>query len=619
MGFYGLTPNTNYTLCIYLEHVRWYADDKDEEVLGVDNLSYRTFSTKPIPSNLITFTSVSADSTSVSFEFRVHPSTLGVEVDPYYQPDPYSLALFAEINDSSGSYYDSLMIENISTERESEYLICYGSFSGLYPSTTYTIKIMQSREQEYAFLGQTTFTTNTSIGHFETINVGSTTLMVPLVVPNEYGNDGQSPVGYNVYVTAEDIGGNGDTKYIQQWSTFDADHMIGMVTLENLYPATYYEIDAYASLDNDTILLAHTSVYTENSNGSFSGITINENASFYSHQFEVSLNYYDGGNVYQDFALTLKDAYWDTLGTFELRATTNTQTLQVDQSATQGAVGYEFDLNQVAHYSLSVYNNDYRETQTLDEGDVAFVNTDTSEITGVQSDWAMDLLMTTGAGILPIKLDLVDTAHSWDGGLTIKFEYGGNEYTSSLNNSSFWQYANISGTDLASVADGYNSFSLTIIDPNDNNAVVYEHSESVYLDIPDINKFTAVDLNGLMQNSETGYYTIGITEYDTDVGYTPYYIANVANAFSPTLVFRQQGTGEEYTYNMSIGSDPTGTAMIFSLYSIMDAPVGSMWQDYNDLKDNYDGKMFDIYVVYSEDSNNDTEFLVCEDFYFTFA
>ena len=30
MGFYGLTPNTNYTLCIYLEHVRQYADDKDE-------------------------------------------------------------------------------------------------------------------------------------------------------------------------------------------------------------------------------------------------------------------------------------------------------------------------------------------------------------------------------------------------------------------------------------------------------------------------------------------------------------------------------------------------------------------------------------------------------------
>ena len=615
MGFYGLTPNTNYTLCIYLEHVRTYMDDKEEEVLGVDNLSYRSFSTKPIPSNLITFTSVSADSTSVSFEFRVHPKTLGIEeVDPYYQPDPYSLALFAEITNTEG-YYDSLMIENISTERESEYLICYGSFSGLYPSTTYTIKIMQSREQEYAFLGQTTFTTNTSIGHFETIDAQATSLMIPLVVPNEYANDGQSPAGSvsSVYVTIADIGGYSDTAYIEEWTTFDANNMIGTVTFRELYPSTYYEIEAYASIDNDSVLLAMTSVYTAASSAGFTSITINDTTSFYSHQFDVRLNYSDDGTVYSNFALTFKDNTWNTLGTIELQATTDSQTVEVGQDATQGAVAYDFDLGQVYYYSLSVYNNELRQTELLvDDTEFTFTDTDQTQFNGqgLYSPFKVQLQPTAGNQcVMPLRLDFVDDAHNWGESFSIDLEYGGNVVMSaSLERTTEWQYAEFTGQSISNFLG--QEFDVVINDANgnpqlsSNNQVIDRATENEVFDVK------LLDL-------ENG--TIVFNENDTEFDYKAYYLYPDSGV-TMYLVFQDTTvTTDEFIFSMNIATYPSAQSGYNLLDAIYDGPTGSQYGSYSEIANTYGNRTFNVYVRYLPQSGgSEVNKLLYEGITFTF-
>ena len=613
MGFYGLTPNTNYTLCIYLENVRTYPDGKEEEVLGINNLSYRNFSTKPIPSNLITFTSVSADSTSVSFEFRVHPSTLGVEVDPYYQPDPYSLALFAEITDSTNSYYDSLMIENISTERESEYLICYGSFSGLHPSTTYTLKILQSREQEYALLGQTSFTTNSSIGHFETIEAKSTSLTVPLVVPNEYANDGQSPAGGSVYVTISDIGGTTNTQYIQQWSTFDANNMIGIVEFRDLYPSTYYELEAYYSMDNDTTLLAMTSVYTAASSAGFTSITINGTASFYSHQFDVRLNYSDDGTVYSNFALTFKDNTWNTLGTIELQPTTDSQTVEVGQDATQGAVAYDFDLGQVSYYSLSVYNNELRQTELLVD-DTAFTFTDTDQTQfngeGLYSPFKAQVQMTTGDQcIMPVRLDFVDDAHNWGEYFTIDVEYNSQVVmTAQLERTTDWQYAEFTGQSITSYLG--QEFDIYINDANgnpqlsSNNQVIDRATENEVFDVK------LLDL-------ENG--TIVFNENDTEFDYKAYYLYPDSSV-TMYLVFQDTTvTTDEFIFSMNIATYPSAQSGYNLLDAIYDGPTGSQYGSYSEIANTYGNRTFNVYVRYLPQSGgSEVNKLLYEGVTFTF-
>lgn len=613
MGFYELTPNTNYTLCIYLQHVRTNPEGTGDEVLGIDKLSYRTFSTKPIPSNLITFTSVSADSTSVSFEFRVHPSTLGVEVDPYYQPDPQSLALFAEITDSSGSYYDSLMIENISTERESEYLICYGNFSGLHPSTNYTIKIMQSREQEYAFLGQTTFTTNTSIGHFETIEAKATSLTVPLVVPNEYANDGQSPAGGSVYVTIADIGGTSDTQYIQQWSTFDANNMIGVVEFSGLYPNTYYELEAYYSMDNDTTLLAATSVYTAESSAGFTGITINGTTSFYSHQFDVRLNYSDDGTVYSNFALTFKDNTWNTLGTIELQPTTDSQTVEVGQDASQGSIAYDFDLGQVSYYSLSVYNNELRQTELLVD-DTAFTFTDTDQTQfngeGLYSPFKAQVQMTTGDQcVMPVRLDFVDDAHIWGEYFTIDVEYNSQVVmTAQLERTTDWQYAEFTGQSITSYLG--QEFDIYINDANGNPQL---NSSNQVIEAATENEVFDVNLLDL----ENG--TIVFNENDTEFDYKAYYLYPDSSV-TMYLVFQDTTvTTDEFIFSMNIATYPSAQSGYNLLDAVYDGPTGSQYGSYSEIANTYGNRTFNVYVRYLPQSGgSEVNKLLYEGITFTF-
>ncbi len=592
MGFYELTPNTNYTLCIYLQHVRTYPEGKEDEIHGIDKLSYRTFSTKPIPSNLITFTSVSADSTSVSFEFRVHPSTLGVEVDPYYQPDPQSLALFAEITDSSGSYYDSLLIENISTERESEYLICYGSFSGLYPSTNYTIKIMQSREQEYAFLGQTTFTTNTSIGHFETIEAKATSLTVPLVVPNEYANDGESPAGGSVYVTISDIGGTTNTQYIQQWSTFDANNMIGIVEFRDLYPSTYYELEAYYSMDNDTTLLATTSVYTAASSAGFTSITIDDTTGFYSHQFDVQLNYTDDEGAYSNFALTFKDNTWNTLGTIELQPTTDLQTVEVGQDASQGAVAYDFDLGQVSYYSLSVYNNELRQTELLVD-DTAFTFTDTDQTQfngqGLYSPFKAQVQMTTGDQcVMPVRLDFVDDAHNWGEYFTIDVEYDSQVVmTAQLERTTDWQYAEFTGQSITDYLG--QEFDIYINDANGNPQL---NSNNQIIDMAEENEVLDVNLLDL----ENG--TITFNENDLEFNYKAYYLYPDSSV-TMYLVFQDTTvTTDEFIFSMNISTYPSAQNGYNLLSAPYDGPAGSQYGSYSEIASTYGNRTYNVYVRY---------------------
>ena len=353
MGFYNLSPNTNYTLCIYLENVRSYPDGKEEEVLGINNLSYRNFYTKPIPSNLITFTDISVETTEIHFQYQVHPSVLGVEVSDFY--DPNHLAMFAELNGDDG-YYDGFMVENVVASRETDYINCSGTFTGLSPNTTYTLKIMQSREQEYALLGQTRITTSDTIGHFTTPDIGPSSVTIGVIVPNEYVYEdaetpGDTPQFSKVYITISNDSFQ-DMIYVHDdVRVFDSEHVVGYVTFERLAPETSYTLKAETSDNNDTILLAETKVTTGVSETHFDGITCPykvQTSMTTGDQaiMPIKLDFVDTGYVYGDsFSISIREPSGDVdIMSATLERTTDWQYAELTGTNISNYLGQELDV-----------------------------------------------------------------------------------------------------------------------------------------------------------------------------------------------------------------------------------------------------------------------------------
>lgn len=618
MGFYGLTPNTNYTLCIYLEHVRSYPQGKDDEVLGLDNLSYRNFSTKPIPSNLITFTSLSADSNSVSFEFRVHPTTVGVDVGET-QIDPNHVALFAEINDSTNEYYDSLMIQSIVKERESDYLLCYGSFSNLRFSTTYTIKISQSREQEYALLGQTTFTTSGSIGQFMTPQATSTTLNIQLVMPNDYayGSDetpGSTPEISRIYVLAKDIGGMQQQSYVTDYYIYDDNHVIGTASFDNLYPSTTYTLEAY-SIDYQDMVLASTTARTADTSGVFNGVTISESVSFYAHQFDVTLDYVDDGTVYSNFVLTFKDNTWTTLGSFELQATTDGQHLEVEKDTSQPTEAYTFGLHQVSYYSLSVYNNELQQTEILvDDTEFTFTDTDRTQFIGqgLYSPFKVQMSMVVGNQcIMPIRLDFVDDAHNWGESFSISIENENATLTAQLERTTEWQYAELTGQSFASHLG--EEFTVEILDQFGNPQL---NSTNQVVELADENEIFDIKLLDLDSNN-----SITFSNNDRQFDYQAYYLyPNSITADDLTIVF-QDANDSSYEFVFTLGADsyPSATTLSRVLDQPYYMPSGVQIDTYQNIVSAYGNRTYKVYARYLPQSGTtQQEKLLYEDVTFIF-
>ena len=406
MKFYELTPNTNYTLCIYLQHVRTYPEGKEEEVLNIDKLSYRTFSTKPVPTNLITFTELSSTLNEIHFQFRVHPNVVGAEIGDM-QPDPNQLALFAEINGPGpDSYYDSFMIENIISERTTDYLLCSGSFVGLTPSTTYTLKILQSREQEYveySLLGQTTVATGGTVGQFMTPETTPVSITIGVVIPNEYVYEdyetpGDTPESRKVYVAISYGADIQDTVYVyDEIEIYDDNNIVGYVTFESLRPETEYTLRAETSINNEVLLIAYTTVTTDVSETHFDGVD-----SPYKVQLSmttgnqammpIKLSFVDTGYIYgNSFSIHIREVNGDVdIMTADLQRTTKWQYAaltgdSIRQYLDQEVDVYIYDENGSPQtYSNSVYlanadENEIYDIQLLDlesDSSITFSNND---------------------------------------------------------------------------------------------------------------------------------------------------------------------------------------------------------------------------------------------------
>lgn len=611
MGFYDLIPNTNYTLCIYLEHTRMYPDTQMEEFLGTDNLSYRTFSTKPIP-NYVEFVYLEGDSSSVSFEYRVSPTVIGATPGDL-QPNPDQLAMYVEITDAEG-YWDQVFVDNIQKERETDYLRCFGSFSGLHPSTTYTLKVYQSREQEYALLGQTKYTSGSSIGHFDTPSTMPTEIFVPLIVPNEYASNGESPAGTvnSVYVTIDDYASYTMTYYCSDFNTYDDSHSICGVSFSNLYPDTQYRLIAYANIANDNIILAETAVRTNPSEAEFMGITIDPEASFYSHQFTATLSYKDDGSVFGDFVLTFKDSNYNELGTIPMEATTEPQLLEVGQSGAQGQAEYDFYLGSVAYYTLTAYNDDYETTQTLVDNEAfTFSDTDVTGFNGVNSPYIVQLSPTTGSEcVMPVKLDFVDDAHNYGEQFTIEISNTNLTMTATLERSTEWQYANLTGQYISRYMG--EEFDVTIYDGNGNpqclisNQTVDQNSST--------NEIYGVKLTYLNNNN------LNFDENNLTFDFQAYYLFADDSAGSMQLIFQDStDSSYEFTFTMSVSSYPSDQVGSCLLSEPFDGPAGTSYETYSDIVNAYGNRSFDVYArYYTRDGSIHTPILVYEGVTFSF-
>ena len=314
-NFSGLSPNTEYALFIYADTHVWDMETQDETVTS-RRIASRTFRTLPVV-NKITFSEFVVDSTYVSFAFEVDLSLLE-DVQPGDQVSPEQANLFAEIYNDS--YFDDLYLSEFQWNRPMTVLTCYGSFTGLTPSTSYTMTIKQTREQEYAELGRRTFTT----------------------------------------------------------------------------------------------LVA---------NHGFNSISFIEETSFYSHSFDVVLDYYDNDNSFSDFELTMLDRQGTTLGVHDLGdAPPLRQTVNIEEveNPTVGDITWEYNLDDVANYQLTYFDLSLGQTQYV-TGQVTFTDTDISNFMGFGNQ-SFDYNSTEGITNVPFSLSFVDEGHKWSY-FTIAVEY----------------------------------------------------------------------------------------------------------------------------------------------------------------------------------------------------
>ena len=241
----GLIPDTSYSLTIILRY-----QNPEIEKDRIDNvLASRVFKTQSIDQSL-RFDYIYASQTSVSFAFIV--DNTAVNFDPESQITP---AIQATISDGA-DYYDEGWIE--SYEQFDDYsLICYYDFSGLTTSTTYTISIYVSLEQEFKPLGSTTFITEDkpSTG-FQFIDVipEENSVSFSYVVNADYVHYVEGEEYPNMAVSVSATGYEPISYTVMEFSTLDG-MCKGEGTVSGLVGATTYTIEVYYYYDNETELL----------------------------------------------------------------------------------------------------------------------------------------------------------------------------------------------------------------------------------------------------------------------------------------------------------------------------------------------------------------------------
>ena len=523
----GLTPDTEYGLYIFADTKVW-TEEQQEEIVSSQRIASTTFRTRQII-NSITFSDFVVDSTYVSFGFEVDLSLLE-GVSPGDQVSPEQANLFAEISNSE--YFDSLYLSDFQWNRPLTVLTCYGEFTGLTPSTSYTLTIYQTRETEYAALARKTFTTRAA------------------------------------------------------------------------------------------------------SHG-FNGISFVEDTSFYSHSFDVLLDYFDNDNCYSDFELTMINGQGITLGVHDLGdAPPYQQTVNIEQVENQTSQDptWEYNLDDVENYQLTYFDSYLGETQFV-TGQVTFTDTDISNFLGFGNQ-SFDYNSTEGLTYVPFSLSFVDEGHKWSY-FTVAVEY---EYQDMTQGGT--QTVTFESATLDPIANRYqyatfyedveSNKSISDFGGDEGTAYVYANGNNASTD--DAIYTTSITFE---RSYDWEFYYLGFDSLDVSDGHDDLTLNLVYTMFEDEecnlqVYFEDVNTGEIFIYNIASNLTYITGQLTFNLEAYYDTEnvdpnAGYQWAPYANLKETYEGRYFNIYLSYytqspgSSDPSDTTTVMIVENAQINFA
>ena len=143
--------------------------------------------------------------------------------------------------------------------------------------------------------------------------------------------------------------------------------------------------------------------------------TISSTADYRARSFQVTLNYQDDFNYFDNFVMTVRDVTTNNETIVNLSKTTEPQTVSFnDQRYNEDTGEYEYDIDIINHtviYTLSYYDSSVDLTHNVVEQEAlpAFTNSLNTEFNGIVSNWQLvEDPQYAGHYYVPMKLDYVD-------------------------------------------------------------------------------------------------------------------------------------------------------------------------------------------------------------------
>ena len=167
----------------------------------------------------------------------------------------------------------------------------------------------------------------------------------------------------------------------------------------------------------DVTLKTETFVLTDNSGmkSEVQAPSISSTANYRARSFQVTLNYQDDFDYFEDFQMTVRDTTTNNSTLINLTKTTEPQTVSFsDQRYNEDSGNYEYDIDIINHtviYTLSYFDSSENMTVNIVDNDPlpTFTNSLNTEFTNIISNWQLvEDANYAGHYYIPMKLNYLD-------------------------------------------------------------------------------------------------------------------------------------------------------------------------------------------------------------------
>lgn len=389
---------------------------------------------------------------------------------------------------------------------------------------------------------------------------------------------------------------------------------------QGLTPSTSYTLTIYQSRETEYAALGRRTFTTRPVNHAFNSITFEEYTSFYSHSFDVMLDYYDNDNCFSQFELTMIDSQGQTLGVHDLGdVPPYRQTVNIEQ--TQGPTAddpvWAYDLGDVRNYQLSYFDNQLGSTQYV-TGAVTFTDSDISNFLAFDNQefkYNEAVVDNDTVTYVPFSLSFVDEGHQWQY-FTVEIEY---EYQDMTQGGGATNTVVFKSTTMDPVAHQYQyaTFdydsttrkSIGDFDGQTGTAYVYANGNGSEYDDDHESSICNCEIV-INQALDWEFFYLGIESFDitdnsgypSDINLNTVYLVDENKDCISYLCFEDVNTNEIFIYNLTFSSTPNRQLgfTLASLYTTENVAQdsGYLYGSYSELKNTYSGRTFNIYLRY---------------------